>query len=473
MAKISLVQNIKQSQKMTLTPQLLKAIKLLELNNIDLDNYLQQEILDNPLLEKEADDQSLKDNINDNDKNLSSQDKSESSFSDNTDFEGSPSFDTANLYESSSTSIDNIIEETIESKNSLYQIITDQINISFQNKIDRLIALSILEFIEPNGYLKVSTKELSIDLNIDLLRIEKILKILKSFEPLGIFSNDLEEFLTLQLKSQNLLDNNLKLLLKNLPILANENIFSISKKLKIDKEKLKDSLDMLKRCSAAPIDTDGDLISNINSPDIIVEKDKNEWIVSLNEETLPKVIVLTGYWEELSRKKLSKEDKKYLSANFLAGKGLVKALEQRASTILKVAKEIIKKQEKFLDQGVMGLRPLKLKDIAEELDIHESTVSRITNSKTIYTPRGTYDLKFFFSKSLNTLSNDDGLSSKVVKEKIIQLINNEEKVLSDNKLSKLLKEEGINVARRTVTKYREEMTLPPSHQRKRLKQLAV
>ena len=473
MAKISLVQNIKQSQKMTLTPQLLKAIKLLELNNIDLDNYLQQEILDNPLLEKVDDDQSVKDNLNGNDENLSAQDKSESSFSHNEDLERSPSFDTTNLYESSSTSIDNIIEETIESKNSLYQIITDQINISFQNKIDRLIALSILEFIEPNGYLKVSTKELSFDLNIDLLRIEKILKVLKSFEPLGIFSNNLEEFLTLQLKSQNLLDNDLELLLKNLTILANENIFSISKKLKIDKEKLKDSLDMLKRCSAAPIDTDGDLISHINSPDIIVEKDKNDWIVSLNEETLPKVIVLTGYWEELSRKKLSKEDKKYLSANFLAGKGLVKALEQRASTILKVAKEIIKKQEKFLDQGVMGLRPLKLKDIAEELDIHESTVSRITNSKTIYTPRGTYDLKFFFSKSLNTLSNDDGLSSKVVKEKIIQLINNEEKVLSDNKLSKLLKEEGINVARRTVTKYREEMTLPPSHQRKRLKQLAV
>ena len=473
MVKISLVQNIKQSQKMTLTPQLLKAIKLLELNNIDLDDYLQQEILDNPLLEKTGDDESLKDNINDNDKNLSSQDKLEISFSHNEDLEGSPSFDTANLYESSSASIDNIIEETLESKNSLYQIITDQINISFQNKIDRLIALSILGFIEPNGYLKVSTKELSIDLNIDLLRIEKILKVLKSFEPLGVFSNDLEEFLTLQLKSQNLLDSDLKLLLRNLTILANENIFSISKKLKIDKEKLIDSLDILKRCSPSPIDTDSDLISHINSPDIIVEKDKNEWIVYLNEETLPKVILLTGYWEELSRKKLSKEDKKYLSKNFLAGKGLVKALEQRASTILKVAKEIIKKQDKFLDDGIMGLRPLKLKDIAEELDIHESTVSRITNSKTIYTPRGTYDLKFFFSKSLNTLSNDDGLSSKVVKEKIIQLINNEEKILSDNKLSKLLKEEGINVARRTVAKYREEMTLPPSHQRKRLKQLAV
>ena len=185
------------------------------------------------------------------------------------------------------------------------------------------------------------------------------------------------------------------------------------------------------------------------------------------------MIVLSGYWEELSRKKLSKSDKSYLSANFLAGKGLVKALEQRASTILKVAKAIINKQNKFLENGVMGLRPLRLKDIAEELDIHESTVSRITNSKVICTPRGTYDLKFFFSKSLNVITNDDGLSSKVVKEKIYQLISNEVKVLSDNKLSQILKKEGINVARRTVTKYREEMTVPPSHQRKRLKQLVV
>ena len=473
MAKISLIQNVKQSQKMALTPQLLKAIKLLELNNIDLDNYLEQEVLENPLLEKvsgsEHSDEIIKSEINKD----SPEENIENTLSQDADFQGSPSFETVNLYDSSSTSIDNIIEETLQSENSLYQSIIEQINISFINKIDRLIALSILEFIEPNGYLKVSTKELSIDLNIDLLRVEKILEVLKSFEPLGIFSNNLEEFLTIQLKTHKLLDNHMKSLLENLSMLANENISSISKKLNIDSETLKDKLDQLKRCSSAPIDNDGDFISHNNVPDIIVEKDKDEWIVSLNEETLPKVVLLNGYWEELSKKKLSKEDKKYLASNFLSGKGLVKALEQRASTILKVAKEIIKKQEKFLDEGVMGIRPLKLKDIADELDIHESTVSRITNSKTIYTSRGTYDLKFFFSKSLSTLSNDDGLSSKVVKEKIIQLINNEKQVLSDNKLSILLKEEGINVARRTVTKYREEMTVPPSHHRKRLKQLAI
>lgn len=473
MAKISLIQNVKQSQKMALTPQLLKAIKLLELNNIDLDNYLQQEVLENPLLEKVSENEHPEEIIKSEISNDSPDENIENSLLHEEDFQGSPSFDTGNLYDSSSTFIDNIIEETLQSENSLYQCIIEQINISFKNKIDRLIALSILEFIEPNGYLKVSTKELSIDLNIDLLRVEKILEVLKSFEPLGIFSNNLEEFLTIQLKTQKLLDNHMKILLKNLPMFANEKISSISKKLNIDDETLKDKLDQLKRFRSAPIDNESNLISNNNAPDIIVEKDKDKWIVSLNEETLPKVVLLNGYWEELSKKKLSKKDKKYLASNFLSGKGLVKALEQRASTILKVAKEIIKKQEKFLDEGVMGIRPLKLKDIAEELDIHESTVSRITNSKTIYTSRGTYDLRFFFSKSLKTLSNDDGLSSKVVKEKIIQLINNEKQVLSDNKLSILLKEEGINVARRTVTKYREEMTVPPSHHRKRLKQLAI
>ena len=474
MSKISLVQNIKQTQKMALTPQLLKAIKLLELNNIDLDNYLEQEILENPLLEKINDEKKHQISTTNSIDNLPDKNSSKSSLSHDKDFEGSASFDTSNLYDaSSSTSIDNIIEETVKSENSLYETIINQINISFKQKTCRLIALSILEFIEPNGYLKISTKELAENLNSNPKDIENILKILKSFEPIGVFSNTFEEFLALQLQEQNLLDYDMSILLDNLNLLANENINTFAKKYNMSLEVIKNKLDLIKRCKLAPIDDDSNFVKHLNAPDIIVEKIKNDWVVNLNEETLPKVIVLSGYWEELSRKKLSKSDKSYLSANFLAGKGLVKALEQRASTILKVAKAIINKQNKFLEKGVMGIKPLRLKDIAEELDIHESTVSRITNSKVICTPRGTYDLKFFFSKSLNVITNDDGLSSKVVKEKIYQLINNEVKVLSDNKLSQILKKEGINVARRTVTKYREEMTVPPSHQRKRLKQLVV
>ena len=474
MSKISLVQNIKQTQKMALTPQLLKAIKLLELNNIDLDNYLEQEILENPLLEKINDEKKHQISTTNSIDNLPDKNSSKSSLSHDKDFEGSASFDTSNLYDaSSSTSIDNIIEETVKSENSLYESIINQINISFKQKTSRLIALSILEFIEPNGYLKITTKELAENLNCNPKDIDNILKILKSFEPIGVFSNTFEEFLALQLQEQNLLDYDMSILLDNLNLLANENINTFAKKYKMSLEVIKNKLDLIKRCKLAPIDDDSNFVKHLNAPDIIVEKIKNDWVVNLNEETLPKVIVLSGYWEELSRKKLSKSDKSYLSANFLAGKGLVKALEQRASTILKVAKAIINKQNKFLEKGVMGIKPLRLKDIAEELDIHESTVSRITNSKVICTPRGTFDLKFFFSKSLNVITNDDGLSSKVVKEKIYQLINNEVKVLSDNKLSQILKKEGINVARRTVTKYREEMTVPPSHQRKRLKQLVV
>ncbi len=474
MVKISLVQNIKQTQRMALTPQLLKAIKLLELNNIDLDNYLEQEILENPLLEKINDEKKHQISTKNSIDNLPEKDSSENSLSHDKDFEGSASFDTSNLYDaSSSTSIDNIIEETVKSENSLYESIINQINISFKQKTSRLIALSILEFIEPNGYLKITTKELAENLNCNPKDIDNILKILKSFEPIGVFSNTFEEFLALQLQEQNLLDHDMSILLDNLNLLANENINTFAKKFKMSLEVIKNKLDLIKRCKPAPIDDDSNFVKHLNAPDIIVERIKNDWVVNLNEETLPKVIVLTGYWEELSRKKLSKSDKSYLSANFLAGKGLVKALEQRASTILKVAKAIINKQNTFLENGVMGIKPLRLKDIAEELDIHESTVSRITNSKVICTPRGTFDLKFFFSKSLNVITNDDGLSSKVVKEKIYQLINNEVKVLSDNKLSQILKKEGINVARRTVTKYREEMTVPPSHQRKRLKQLVV
>jgi len=476
MPKISLIQDIKQSQKMALTPQLLKAIKLLELNNIELDDYLEKEILDNPLLEKENNNEGdLRD-----DSLLDSEDFNDVKDNDSDFFEyigeSAPVFDTSNLYDTSSSNkkIDNVIEETLPSKESLFENILNQINITFKTKIDRLIASAIVEFIEPNGYLKVSINELSADLNISPLKIEKILLTLKTFEPVGIFSQNLEEFLAIQLKEIGYLDKTTKILIDNLTKLATGNINSLVKDCGVEKDVVLKKLDYIKRCQSAPIDINDYLKIETYPPDIIVKKIKSNWSVSLNEETLPKVVVLSGYWEELSKKKLSKDDKKYLTSNLISGKGIVKALEQRAATILKVSNVIMKRQVKFLEEGIMFIKPLKLKDIAEELDIHESTVSRITNSKTISTPRGTYELRFFFSTSLTSSMDLGGLSSKVVKEKISQLINHEDmNVLSDNKLSILLKSQGINVARRTVTKYREEMNLPQSHKRKRLKLLAV
>jgi len=476
MAKISLIQGLKQSQKIALTPQLLKAIKLLELNNIELNNYLDEEILENPLIKKleNADANYLAEDNTSQDSNIgTSYDDPDQLEKSN---EGSPTFQTNNLFDSSfsSNEISNILEETLQSEQSIYEIISKQINIFITNKYEKLIAFALMEYVEPNGYLKVSVEELSADLNIKSLKIEKVLSILKSFEPIGIFSQNLEEFLKIQLKMKNKLNAPMNILIDNLAKLVSGNISSLENVCKVEKKEILSMVEILKKCHSVPVDNNEDSSLELPPPDIIVQRDKKLWNVTLNEETLPKVVVLRGYWEELSKKKLSKDDKKYLTSNFLAGKGIVKALEQRAATILKVANMIIEKQVKFLEEGIMHLQPMTLKDIAEELDIHESTVSRITNSKTISTPRGTFELKFFFSTSLSSNLSLIGLSSKAVKEKIFQLINNEgNNILSDDKLSILLNEQGINVARRTVAKYREELTLPPSHQRKRLKRLTI
>ena len=184
-------------------------------------------------------------------------------------------------------------------------------------------------------------------------------------------------------------------------------------------------------------------------------------------------MVNTGYYEELASKNLSKEDKDYLSSRYASGKWILKALEQRAATILRVSREIVKQQNLFLDQGLAYMKPMILKDIAKELNLHESTISRITNSKEIDTPRGVYSLKFFFSKAISNEGSED-ISSQVVKTKIKELIDNETlKTLSDIKLKNLLVDNGIKIARRTITKYREEMHIPSSFERKKLKRLDI
>ena len=476
MAKLSLIQGLKQSQKIALTPQLIKAIKFLELNNIELNNYLDEEILENPLIKKlENDDVNylVEDNVSE-DSNIGLSDNDSNLLQKSN--EGSPTFETNNLYDSSYSSNENnnILEDTIPIEQSVYEIISEQVNIYITNKYEKLIAFALIEYVEPNGYLKVPIEELALDLNIESLKIEKVLSILKSFEPLGIFSQNLEEFLKTQLRMKNKLTTPMNILIDNLSKLVSGSISSLENDCGVERKEILSMVEIIKKCHSAPVDNIEDSSLNLSPPDIIVQREKKSWNVTLNEETLPKIIVLRSYWEELSKKKLSEDEKKYLASNFLAGKGIVKALEQRAATILKVANMIVEKQVNFLEEGIMHLHPMTLKDIAEELDIHESTVSRITNSKTIFTPRGTFDLKFFFSTALSSNSNLNGLSSKSVKEKIFQLINNEgSNILSDDKLSTILNEQGINVARRTVAKYREELTLPPSHQRKRLKRLAL
>ena len=477
MAKLSQIQGIKLSQNIALTPQLIQAIKLFELNNIELEEYINGEIIDNPFLDK--DDES---NEEDTDKNYNENILTENTSSNESEIhisnQESPIDDQSNIFDnnygSDNSEINNYIEETVSFKRSSKDFLIEQVNITFKNALDRQIAFLLIDNLESSGFLKISLKDFSIDIGIDEIKINEVLSKLKKFEPVGIFSQSLEESFLLQLKDRKLLNNSIKKLINNLEILASGDLKKLIKICDIDENEIFKMLKIIRSCNPSPLSSfDENDYDDIKEPDVITKKIKSKWIVELNENTLPKVLVNTGYYEELASKNLTKEDKDYLATRYASGKWLLKALEQRSATILRVSREIIRQQNAFLENGLAYIKPMTLKDIAKELDLHESTISRITNSKEIDTPRGIYSLKFFFSKAIVTAGNDD-ISSQSVKTKIRNFIDNETvKTLSDKKLKYLLDESGINIARRTITKYREEMNIPSSFERKKIKKLKI
>ena len=480
MVKISQIPGLKLSQNIALTPQLIQAIKLFELNNIELENYLNKEIIDNPFLEKdgEANEEDFEENfVAENETNqMSIEDEIQISNKEN------PIDDQTNIFDvnhndvnhsTEGSEITNFLEETLSYKKSLNESLIDQVNLNFRDDLDKKVAFLLIEKLENNGYLKISIPEFSSDINISEDNVYKVLSKLKKFEPVGIFSQSLEECILSQLEEMQMISKPIVNLVNNLEILATGNIKKLSKICEADENEIFKMLKIIRRCNPRPLTLYDEYVDDIKEPDVIVKKYKSKWVVELNENTLPRVLVNTGYYEELASKNLSKEDKNYLSSRYASGKWILKALEQRAATILRVSREIVKQQNLFLDKGLAYMKPMILKDIAMELNLHESTISRITNSKEIDTPRGIYSLKFFFSKAISNEGSED-ISSQVVKTKIKELIDNETlKTLSDIKLKNLLVDNGIKIARRTITKYREEMHIPSSFERKKLKRLEI
>ena len=480
MVKISQIPGLKLSQNIALTPQLIQAIKLFELNNIELENYLNKEIIDNPFLEKdgEANEEDFEENfVAENETNqMSIEDEIQISNKEN------PIDDETNIFDvnhndvnhsTEGSEITNFLEETLCYKKSLNESLIDQVNLNFRDDLDKKVAFLLIEKLENNGYLKISIPEFSSDINISEDNVYKVLSKLKKFEPVGIFSQSLEECILSQLEEMQMISKPIVNLVNNLEILATGNIKKLSKICEADENEIFKMLKIIRRCNPRPLTLYDEYVDDIKEPDVIVKKYKSKWVVELNENTLPRVLVNTGYYEELASKNLSKEDKDYLSSRYASGKWILKALEQRAATILRVSREIVKQQNLFLDKGLAYMKPMILKDIAMELNLHESTISRITNSKEIDTPRGIYSLKFFFSKAISNEGSED-ISSQVVKTKIKELIDNETlKTLSDIKLKNLLVDNGIKIARRTITKYREEMHIPSSFERKKLKRLEI
>ena len=476
---------IKQNQSLIMTPQLQQAIKLLQLTNIELAEFIDKAQSENPFLKENS--QSIinknveKDNINVCDNMTSSLDplKKESKIDlDNTfDTHISSNSNTENkkLYEKeviksgNNVSAGEVIEKTLQYKISLREHIINQINLNFDNNVDKTVAIGMIDYLHPSGWFINSTNEVAKDLNVDISKVEQILKKLKSLEPIGIFAQNLAECLKIQLIENKKFNSHFELLLKNLHILPSGKFKQISKICKVSETKLFEMINVLKTLNPKPAEPFNQENTKIDQPDIIVKRSDKGWRVDLNGSTLPSVNLDESYIDEIDNYTFDEKGNTFAVDKIGEARWLKKAVEQRNKTILKVTSEIVKKQVGFFRHGFSHMKPMILKDISDAIGMHESTVSRVTNSKLILTEWGIMPLKNFFSASISGSENSELHAASAVRETIKTLISSEiaGKPLSDDKLAVILNKEGMDVARRTVAKYRDMLNIPSSSQRRR------
>ncbi|MDD2761954.1 MAG: RNA polymerase factor sigma-54, partial [Methylomonas sp.] len=304
--------------------------------------------------------------------------------------------------------------------------------------------------------------------------LEQVLSKLKGFDPTGVFAADLAECLALQLDEQGFLDGKMRILLEHLPLLAQHDLKKLVRLCEVEDDELAHMVAMVRGLNPRPAAAFEHVVAQTAIPDVLMKTLPKTvgggWRVELNSDTLPRVLVNRDYYTQVSAHTKGKEDKEYLSAQLANASWLVKALDQRAQSILKVAAEIVEQQNGFFLYGIEFLKPLTLREVAEAVDLHESTVSRVTTGKFIGTPRGLLELKFFFTSSIEG-ADGQAISSESVKARIRALTDQEDpkKILSDDDLAALLNKEGMAVARRTVAKYREALGIPSSVLRRRMK----
>ena len=459
--------DLKQSQSLVMTPQLQQAIKLLQLNNLEIAELVEEEIAQNPLLEKKEPDPTENQN-EDYDGPLKPEKTNE-------DFDAGSAM--AEIGAGGNTSfdrVDNAFENSMSKEGTLRDHLIEQLHVGIKEPRDQMIGALLIDRLDEAGYLRHETADLAEKIGCSVERIEKILGTLKQFDPTGIFASNLEECLALQLEEQGKLDQPTRILIDNLKMLADHNHPKLAETCGVNETYLQDMIADIRALNPKPAGTFDHLVVQTAIPDVLMKKlPKNlggGWRVELNTATLPRVLVNNEYYKDVVKTATQKKDKEYLSDQLASANWLVKSLDQRAQTILKVAAELVEQQDAFFNYGIEFLKPLTLKDIAEVVDVHESTVSRVTNNKFIGTPRGLFELKYFFSTAL---VSQDGVShsSESIKARVQTLIDEEDpkKILSDDKIVDILKTEGIDIARRTVAKYREALRIPSSVQRRKEK----
>lgn len=490
--------DIRQGQGLVLTPQLQQAIKLLQLSNLELEAFVDAEIERNPLLQKDDRDTEgemdaapeaplahdmAADRISDSDAAEAMDAGHDDLYSaaspgDRSNGEGGEAMqaggqiDWSRAGSGGSFEHDGDFESLLTKAKSLNEHLEDQMHLARFNGPDQAIAAVLIDGVDEGGYLRADLADLATRLGCDLARIEAVLERLQGFEPTGVFARDVRECLMLQLKEKNRFDPAMAALLDNLDLLARRDMAGLRRVCDVDEEDLRDMIAELRALTPRPGAAFGNDASPTVIPDVFVrEGPGGVWLVELNTDTLPRLLVDQRYHAQVAGKARSSADKTFVSECLTSANWLVRSLDQRAKTILKVSSEIVRQQDGFLAYGVEHLRPLNLKTVADAIGMHESTVSRVTSNKYLATPRGVFELKFFFTAALQSSDGGDAHSAESVRHKIKQLIDGEQasgKVLSDDRLVDILKEAGIDIARRTVAKYRETLRIPSSVDRRRL-----
>ena len=467
---------LKQSQSLVMTPQLQQAIKLLQLNNLELTELVNKELEENPFLENETNEENVE-KFEDETNDLSESFESGESIADepkNEDYDNR--WDTDLSYQSYSKSSDrdsidagSVVEKTLSEQISLKTILKKQAELEFKSETEKKIAELLIDYIEPSGWMITDIEELSNFSGFEKEKIESILLKMQNFEPNGVFARNLKECLIIQLKNEDKLNNHNKKIIENLELLGEGNLKELQKITNLKEEEIKYNVKTIRLLNPGRTKY-SDENNNIFNPDVIVTKNNQNWDVELNNSTLPKVTVNQEYINEIESLNCSESDKKYITENLNSAKWLIKAIEQRNLTTLKISAEIVNQQKLFFEKGKKYLKPMILKDVAKKINMHESTVSRVTSEKLMLTPRGIFEMKIFFSASICGTNDGDSFSAASVRESLRKLISDEpmNNPFSDEILVNKLQSQGISLARRTVAKYRELLNIPSSSIRRRM-----
>ena len=515
--------DLRQVQSLVMTPQLQQAIKLLQMSSLELNQYVEQEVEQNPLLDRENTDGPSEQEASPDDKSTADT-PSDDNFEGSGDTtgsldEGPATPDSVDLVGSENLTLDHDAgldadyenvwsgdtpsdtPQTTDADTLHWQVqgaggfdhddpnlenapageiilrdhLIGQINVDILDPVDKMIAVYLVDLLDETGYLHADLFEVSQTLGCDMNTVERIIARVQQLDPPGIFARNLSECLALQLKDRNRYDPAMQALVENLDLLAKREFKTLRRLCGVDSEDIAEMVEEIKALNPKPALAFDHMVAQAVTPDVTVRrKAGGGWIVEVNSNALPQVLLNNRYFTEISQQATRQHDKEYIAECYQTANWLVRALHQRAQTILKVTTEIVRHQEEFLNKGVQYLKPLVLRDIAKALDIHESTVSRVTTNKYVTTPRGIFELKYFFTFAVGaSLDGSEAPSAEAIRYRIKALIDAEslKNVLSDDKIVTILHDNGLDVARRTIAKYRKSMHIPSSVQRRREKSI--